>query len=68
MSYAGTPIKLLYLNVKYTMIIYFTDIPLLTPREPRGIEMGPGASSLEGASVGCAGCNNSQPTRPADET
>ena len=23
---------------------------------------------LEGASVGCAGCKNSQPTRPADET
>ena len=23
---------------------------------------------LEGASVGCAGCINSQPTRPADET
>ena len=22
---------------------------------------------LEGASVGCAGCKNSQPTRPADE-
>ena len=23
---------------------------------------------LKGASVGCAGCKNSQPTRPADET
>ena len=23
---------------------------------------------LEGASVDCAGCRNSQPTRPADET
>ena len=35
-----------------------------TLREPRGIEMGPRASS----SVGCAGCKNSQPTRSADET
>ena len=23
---------------------------------------------LEGASIGCAGCRNSQPTRPSDET
>jgi hypothetical protein len=27
-----------------------------TPREPRGIEMGPRASSASGASVGCAEC------------
>jgi hypothetical protein len=31
MPYAGAPIKLLYINVKYTMIIYFTDIPPLLP-------------------------------------
>ena len=44
----------------------------LKMREPRG---NPGVLKwdrellrLEGASVGCAGCINSQPTRPSDET
>jgi hypothetical protein len=40
----------------------------LQAEEALGIEMGPRVLRLEGASVGCAGCRNSQPTRPADET
>ena len=50
------------------ILLVMSDRTDKTPQEPRGIEMGQRASRFEGASVGCAGCINSQPTCPADET
>ena len=42
---------------------------LLQPRGKPGVSKWDRALfRLEGASVGCAGCINSQPTRPSDET
>ena len=45
------------------MYIYIYN-PVGTPGYRNGTEF----LRLEGASVGCAGCINSQPTSPSDET
>ena len=57
-------IRLEFIYIIYIYIYIYIYNPAGTPVYRNGTEF----LRLEGASVGCAGCINSQPTRPSDET